>query len=176
MELLITGFIIGCAFGAILYLGGASSYRRILGTLLLKDMTIIKLMATAIGVGTLGVYLLDAGGLANLSIKPAYIWGVALGGIIFGLGWAVSGYCPGTCVVGSAEGKVDAMFTLAGGLAGAFIFSIAFPYLESALISNANFGNITITGLIGIDPIYFAIVFSLALIGLTFFVLEDSYE
>jgi len=176
METLITGFLIGCAFGAILYLGGASSYRRILGTLLLKDMTIIKLMATAIGVGTLGVYLLDVGGLANLSIKPAYIWGVALGGIIFGIGWAVSGYCPGTCVVGAAEGKVDAVFTFIGGLVGAFGFSIAFPYLESALINNANFGKITVNELMGIDPIYFAIVFSLALIGLTFFVLEDSYE
>ena len=52
----------------------------------------------------------------------------------------------------------------------------AFPYLESALINNANFGKITVTGLLGIDPIYFAIVFSMALIGFTFFVLEDSYE
>jgi hypothetical protein len=60
MTLLI-GFLIGCAFGAILFLGGATSYRRILGTLLLKDMWIIKLMMTAIGVGTLGIYLLDMG-------------------------------------------------------------------------------------------------------------------
>ena len=102
---LFIGFLIGCAFGAILYLGGATSYRRILGTLLLKDMWIIKLMMTAIGVGTLGIYLLDMGGLANMSIKPAYIWGVAAGGAIFGIGWALAGYCPGTCVVGTAEGK-----------------------------------------------------------------------
>jgi uncharacterized membrane protein YedE/YeeE len=176
METLLIGFLIGCAFGALIYLGGASSYRRILGTLLLKDMTVIKLMATAIGVGTLGVYLLDAGGLANLSIKPAYVWGVALGGIIFGVGWAVSGYCPGTCVVGSAEGKMDAVFTFVGGLAGAFVFSLAFPYLEEALINNANYGKITLDSFIGVDPIYLAIVFSMALLGLTFFVLKDSYE
>ena len=59
MGTLVIGFLIGCAFGAILYLSGATSYRRILGTLRLKDMWIIKLMATAIGVGTLGIYLLD---------------------------------------------------------------------------------------------------------------------
>ena len=66
MSTLIIGFLIGCAFGAILYLGGATSYRRIMGTLLLKDMWIIKLMATAIGVGSLGVYLLDLGNMANM--------------------------------------------------------------------------------------------------------------
>ena len=176
MNTLIIGFLIGCAFGTILYLGGASSYRRILGTLLLKDMTIIKLMGTAIGVGTLGVYLLDVGGLANLSIKPAYIWGVAIGGMIFGVGWAISGYCPGTCVVGAAEGKIDALFTVIGGLVGAFVFSLAFPYLESALIDSANYGKITIDSLLGVDPIYLAAVLSIGLLSLTFFVLKDSYD
>ena len=176
MEILITGFLIGCAFGAILYLGGASSYRRILGTLLLKDMWIIKLMATAIGVGTLGVYLLDFNGLANMSIKPAYVWGVALGGIIFGIGWAVSGYCPGTCVVGSSEGKKDAMFTVIGAFVGAFVFSLVFPYIESSLIAKANFGKITFESLLGINGIYLAIPFSLALLAVSFFVLKDRYE
>jgi hypothetical protein len=176
MQILITGFLIGCAFGAILYLGGASSYRRILGTLLLKDMWIIKLMATAIGVGTLGVYLLDFNGLANMSIKPAYVWGVALGGIIFGIGWAVSGYCPGTCVVGSSEGKKDAMFTVLGAFVGAFVFSLTFPYIESGLIAKANFGKITFESLLGINGIYLAIPFSLALLAISFFVLKDRYE
>jgi uncharacterized membrane protein YedE/YeeE len=176
MTTLIIGFLIGCAFGAILYLGGATSYRRILGTLRLKDMWIIKLMATAIGVGTLGIYLLDLGGLANMSIKPAYVWGIALGGIIFGVGWAISGFCPGTCVVGAAEGKKDAISTLLGALVGAFVFSLVFPYLETALIENANFGSITLESLLGINGIFIAIPFSLALLGVAFFVLKDQYE
>lgn len=176
MNTLIIGFLIGCAFGAILYLGGATSYRRIMGTLLLKDMWIIKLMATAIGVGTLGVYLLDLGGLANMSIKPAYLWGVAIGGGIFGVGWAISGYCPGTCVVGTSEGKKDALFTLLGALVGAFVFSLVFPYIEAGLIENANFGKITFEDVIQVNGIYLAIPFSLALLGLSFFVLKDRYE
>lgn len=175
MEILMTGFFIGSAFGAILFLGGASSYRKILGTLLLRDMTIIKLMLTAIGVGSLGVYLLDLGGLANFSIKPAYIWGIAAGGAIFGMGWAISGYCPGTCVVGASEGKLDAVFTVLGAFTGAFLFSLAFPYLDELLIQNANFGKITFEDLIGVPGIYLAIPFSIALLGLAFFGLKDQY-
>ncbi len=176
MDTLLTGFLIGCAFGAILYLGGATSYRRIMGTLLLKDMWIIKLMATAIGVGSLGVYLLDLGNMANMSIKPAYIWGVAIGGAIFGIGWAISGYCPGTCVVGTSEGKKDAMFTLLGALVGAFIFSLVYPAIEATLIANANFGALTMEGMLGVNGIYLAIPFSMALIFMAFFVLKDQYN
>ncbi len=173
---LLIGFLIGCAFGAILFLGGASSYRRILGTLLLKDMWIIKLMMTAIGVGTLGIYLLDLGGLAHMSIKPAYVWGIIAGGVIFGIGWAVSGYCPGTCVVGASEGKKDAIFTVLGALTGAFLYSLAYPYLEDALINRANFGSVTLESLLGINGIWLAIPFSAALLFLAFFVLKDRYE
>jgi len=176
MNTLLIGFIIGCAFGAILFLGGASSYRKILGTLLLKDMTIIKLMLTAIGVGTLGVYLLDLGGLANMSIKPAYLWGIVGGGATVGIGWAVSGYCPGTCVVGTSEGKLDAIFTLAGALVGAFMFSLVFPTLDAWLLQNANFGKITLVDIIGIEGVFLAIPFSLALLALAFFVLKDQYS
>jgi uncharacterized protein len=176
MSTLIIGFLIGCAFGAILYLGGATSYRRILGTLRLKDMWIIKLMGTAIGVGTLGIYLLDLGGLAHMVIKPAYVWGVGLGGIIFGIGWAVSGFCPGTCVVGAAEGKKDAMATVLGGLVGALIFAMVFPFIDGALIQKANFGSITLDGLLGVSGIYLAIALSAGLLGVVFFVLKDKYE
>jgi len=176
MMTLLTGFLIGCAFGAILYLGGASSYRKILGTLLLKDMTIIKLMMTAIGVGSLGVYLLDLGGLANMSIKPTYVWGVVVGGAIFGIGWAVSGYCPGTCVVGSSEGKKDAIATLIGGLVGAGIFSLSFPFIDKMFLQSANYGEITIVELLGVNGIYVAIPFSLALLFTAFFLLKDRYE
>jgi hypothetical protein len=176
MITMATGFGIGLCFGAILYLGGASSYRKILSTLLLKDMTIIKLMMTAIGVGSLGVYLLDCGGLANMSIKPAYVWGVIGGGAIFGIGWAVSGYCPGTCIVGASEGKKDALATLVGALVGALIFSFAFPSLDQLLLQNANFGEITLESLVGVSGIYLAIPFSLALLFAAFFVLKDQYE
>jgi len=176
MGTLTIGFLIGCAFGAILYMGGATSYRRILGTLLLKDMWIIKLMCTAIGVGTLGLYLLDLNGLAHLSIKPAYLGGVALGGIIFGIGWAVSGYCPGTCVVGASEGKWDAIATVIGGLVGAAIFAMAYPVMETLLLAPLDFGKITLHDVTGLNSVYLAIPLSAMLLSLAFFALKDRYE
>ena len=176
MNTLVIGFLIGCAFGAILFMGGATSYRRILGTLLLKDMWIIKLMCTAIGVGTLGIYLLDLNGLANLSIKPAYLGGVAIGGIVFGIGWAVSGYCPGTCIVGASEGKWDAIFTVLGGLVGALVFAAAFPVMETLLLEPLNFGKVTLQDLTGLNSVFLAVPLSAMLLALAFFMLKDRYE
>ncbi|NNK98444.1 MAG: YeeE/YedE family protein, partial [Xanthomonadales bacterium] len=91
MKLLL-GLTIGMAIGAVMQLGGASSYRKILGSLLLKDMTIIKLILMTIAVTTVGIYALDLVDMANMSIKPTYVVGIAVAGLIFGVGFAVSGY------------------------------------------------------------------------------------
>ncbi|MEK9868629.1 MAG: DUF6691 family protein, partial [Gammaproteobacteria bacterium] len=104
------------------------------------------------------------------------VGGIVAGGAIFGVGWAISGYCPGTCVVGTAEGKLDAVFTLAGALVGALLFSLIYPSLDAWLLQNANLGKITIVDLIGIEGVYLAIPFSLMLLALAFFILKDRYD
>ena len=71
-------------FGAILQLGGASSYKKVNGSLLLKDLDVIKLILMAIAVGTVGIYALDLVDMANLSIKPTYVVGIVIAGLIFG--------------------------------------------------------------------------------------------
>jgi uncharacterized membrane protein YedE/YeeE len=114
--------------------------------------------------------------LANLSIKPAYLGGVAVGGIIFGIGWAVSGYCPGTCVVGASEGKWDAIFTVIGGLAGAAIFAMAYPVVEAALLAPLDFGKVTLQEITGLNSVYLALPLSAMLLSLAFFVLKDRYD
>ena len=172
---LLLGLLIGMAFGAILQLGGASSYKKIMGTLLLKDMHIIKLMMMAIAVGTVGIYALDLADMANLDIKPTYVAGIAIAGIIFGVGFAVAGYCPGTCVVASAEGKTDAMVTVLGGLAGAMLYALVHPAM-GGLIGMTNFGEITVASALGINALWVAIPFSAFLFVLMFRVLKDRYE
>ena len=169
------GLAIGMAFGAILQLGGASSYRKILGTLLLKDMTIIKLILTGIAVATVGVYALDLVDLANLSIKPTYVIGIAVAGLIFGVGFAVSGYCPGTCVAAAGEGKVDALFTILGGLVGAGLYALTYPMFKG-LISMTNYGEITLATVFNVPGIWIAVPFSALLFLLTFVILKDRYE
>jgi len=172
---LFLGLAIGMTFGAILQLGGASSYKKIMGALLLKDMDIIKLILMAIAVGTVGIYALDLVDMANLSIKPTYIVGIVIAGLIFGVGFAVAGYCPGTCVVASAEGKTDAMMTVLGGLAGAFIYALVYPAIRG-LISVTNYGEVTIPSALGISGLWIAIPFSAILFVLMFKVLKDRYE
>ena len=175
MKLLL-GLAIGMAIGAVMQLGGASSYRKILGSLLLKDMHVIKLILMTIAVTTVGIYALDLVDMANMSIKPTYIVGIAIAGLIFGVGFAVSGYCPGTCLLASAEGKTDAVFTLVGGLVGAAIYALVYP-LMAPLIGIANFGEITLASVFNIsNGIWIAVPFSAILLVLIFRVLKDRYE
>ncbi len=142
--MLLLGLCLGAAFGAVLQLSGASSYTKITHALRLKDLTVIKLLLVAIGAGLIGVHLLDAAGLANMKVKDLYLPGVALAGLIFGVGFAVTGYCPGTALAAAAEGKLDAWFTVGGGLFGALIFAFLYPDLEAALFSLGRFGPVTL--------------------------------
>jgi len=172
---LIMGLAIGMAFGAIIQLGGASSYKKIINTLLLKDMHIIKLMITAIAVGMVGIYALDLVDMANLSIKPTYVVGITIAGLIFGVGFAVAGYCPGTCVVAAAEGKTDAVVTIIGGLVGTLIYAIVYPAI-SGLIGVTNYGEVTIASALNVNGLWIAIPFSAVLFLLSFKVLKDRYD
>jgi len=172
---LVLGLVIGMAFGAIIQLAGASNYHKILGSLLLKDMDIIKLILMAIAVGTVGIYALDLVDMANMSIKPTYVVGIAIAGLIFGVGFAVAGYCPGTCIVASAEGKTDAIVTVLGGLAGALIYSIVYPAFRG-LIEVTNYGEVTVASALDINGLWIAVPFSAILFLLMFKVLKDRYE
>lgn len=172
---LVIGLMIGMAFGAILQLGGASSYKKIMGSLLLKDMDIIKLILMAIAVGTVGIYALDLVDMAKMDIKPTYVVGITIAGLIFGVGFAVAGYCPGTCVVASAEGKTDAIVTVLGGLAGALLYAIVYPAIRG-LLEVTNYGNVTFASIMNVNGLWVAIPFSAILFLLMFVVLKDRYE
>ena len=172
---LVIGLMIGIAFGAVLQLGGASSYKKIMGSLLLKDLDIIKIIMLAIAVGTVGIYALDLVDMANMSIKPTYVVGITIAGLIFGVGFAVAGYCPGTCIVAAGEGKTDAMVTILGGLVGVALYAVAYP-LFGKLIGMTNYGEVTIPSAFGINGLWIAIPFSAILLLLAFKVLKDRYD
>lgn len=149
---LIFGLLVGIGMGVLLQRMGASDPGLIARNLRLKDFTIIKFMALTIGIGTVGIYilarLLDIP--LNLDIKPTYVAGVLVGGLIFGVGFAVAGYCPGTCVVGAAEGRKDAWFTVGGGVVGALLFTVLYRAIEPVLIRPWNFGKITLADIFGV--------------------------
>ncbi|THJ21287.1 MAG: hypothetical protein CAF45_012535 [Nitrospira sp. CG24E] len=156
MKLLL-GVALGASFGAVLQLSGASSHTKITNALRLKDLTIMKLILSAIGVGLIGVHLLDALGLANMKVKDLYLPGLLVAGLIFGVGFAVTGYCPGTALAAAAEGKPDAWVTILGGLLGALVFAFMFPDLETYLLSFGQYGPVTIHESFGIQGFLLAV-------------------
>ncbi|GBD00194.1 hypothetical protein HRbin17_02732 [bacterium HR17] len=164
-KTLLIALLIGMAFGATLSLSGAASHRMIVNALRLKDLRLLKIILTALAVGMLGVNLLDAAGMAHLKIKPAYLLGVALGGALFGVGFALAGYCPGTCVVATAERKKDAAFVLLGGLLGATTLGLLYPVIKPMLIDPLNLGEVRVPNLLGISPLTIATVLAVVLLA-----------
>ena len=154
---LIYALFVGVVMGALLQRVGASSPRMILRALRLEDLTIIKFMATTIAVGMLGVYVLGTVVPMHLDIKPTYLVGVIAGGLIFGVGFAVGGYCPGTCVVGIGERRIDALFALLGGILGAVLFTLVYRLIEAPLIKPLSYGKLTIPSLLHLPAVGVAI-------------------
>lgn len=142
---LLWGLLVGIAMGALIQRVHASSPAMILRSLRLEDLSILKFMAVTIGVGSVGAHLLGVLDLPlNLDVKPTYVLGVLAGGLVFGVGFALSGYCPGTCVVGAGEGRRDAVAALAGGIAGTVLFTVAYRWLEPLLVKPMSLGRITL--------------------------------
>ena len=166
---LLYALLVGVAMGALIQRVGASSPRMILASLRLENLSIIKFMATTIAVGMIGVFLLRDVVPMHFDIKPTYVVGVLVGGLVFGTGFAVGGYCPGTCVVGIGERRVDAWFALLGGITGALLFTLVYRLIEAPLIKPMNYGKITLADLLHWSPLAVAVVF--AAILLTFVML-----
>jgi uncharacterized membrane protein YedE/YeeE len=162
---LLYALLVGVAMGALIQRVGASSPRMILASLRLENLTIIKFIATTIAVGTVAAYLLGLFIPMHFDIKPTYVVGVALGGLIFGVGFAVGGYCPGTCVVGIGEGRRDAIAALLGGVFGALVFTLVYTLIEGALIKPLNYGKVTLASLLHLPPVVVAV--ALAAVFLT---------
>ena len=153
---LVLGLVSGILFGVLLQKGQVAKFQKILGQLLLKDFTVVKIMATAIAVGTVGVNVMVAMGWASLSIQTASLARVIVGGVLFGAGLAVFGLCPGTSVAACGEGRRDAMIGVLGMLFGAGIYVAAFPALQPMIKSMADFGKVTMPQFLGGSPLLWA--------------------
>ncbi len=127
------GVLIGAAFGFVLERGGLGRVEKLMGQFSGHDMTVFRVLFTAIVTAMAGAVLLSALGLLDLSFVqlryPTFLWPMIVGGLVLGVGFVVSGYCPGTCVVAAGAGKLDALATLGGvGLGG-----LVYAELEEAM-------------------------------------------
>ena len=159
MTTLMYGLITGILFGFFLQKGRVLRYDKQIAALRLQDMTIVKFMLSHIVVAMVGVYFLYDLGLAKLSLKPTILGGVVIGGLIFGLGWGLLGYCPGTSLGALGEGRWDSLWGMAGMLVGAGIYAEAYPYLKKTVLTWGDYGKITIPQVLGVNHWFVIIPF-----------------
>jgi hypothetical protein len=133
-------------------------------------------MFTAIVVASIGLYLLSDLRLLDLErvyIIPTFFWPQIVGGALFGVGFVVSGYCPGTAMAGFATGRLDALVTIIGVGAGSLLFAVLFPVLEGFYLSS-NMDQTTLPKLAGVN--HWAIIIPVVAFAVGMFLLMEWYE
>ena len=143
---LLFAVVIGIGFGFFLEQAGFGSSVKLAQQFYLRDLTVFKVMFTAIVTAMLGLFWLSWFGLIDLSlvrVLPTYLVPQLIGGLIFGVGFVMGGYCPGTCCVAAVTGKMDGWVHLCGMFAGIFLFGELFPRIGDWYSSTA-MGEITL--------------------------------
>ena len=153
------GLATGFLFGFFLQKGRVLRFEKQIGALLLKDMTIIKFMLSAVLVGMIGIYALKNFDLISLNHKSMNLGAIIVGGTLFGIGWPLAGYCPGTAVGAVGEGRWHALFAILGMLAGAAIYAESYPFLKSTVLAWKDFGNLSLPEVVGTSPWVIIILF-----------------
>ena len=164
MNLLFYGIITGMIFGFLLQSARVIRYDKQIGALRLIDMTVVKFMFTSIVVAMVGIYLLRDLGVVQLKVKATILGGNIIGGLIFGVGWGLLGYCPGTQAGALGEGRWDALWGLLGMLAGAMIFVETYPALKTTVLTWGNYGKITLPQVLGVNHWIIIVPFSVGVI------------
>lgn len=152
---LVLAVIIGFGFGFALERAGFGSARKLAAQFYLYDMTVFKVMFTAIITAMVGLFGLIKLGFLNMDllyINPTFIWPQLVGGLLLGAGFIISGYCPGTSIVASASGKIDGMFTILGVMGGIFLFGMVYTPELQAFHTSGSYGRLLLSDVFGIDP------------------------
>lgn len=120
---LLLAAIVGGLFGFFLQKGGVAKLDILIGALLLENFVVVKVMLSAIIVGMIGLYVLRRFGVVEEKQGETVYGKVLSGGLIFGVGFGLLGYCPGTDAAAVGQGNFDAWAGIAGMLAGSYIFA-----------------------------------------------------
>ena len=129
----LVSLVIGAAFGWCLEQAGFGSSRRLAGIFYFRDMAVLKVMFSAVVTAMLGLGFAFAFGIIKpeaIYIPTTILGAQIVGGFIFGIGFVISGWCPGTAAVGAASGKLDAITFLIGALFGSYVFNLSYPWIE----------------------------------------------
>ena len=167
---------IGIAFGWCLERSGMGSARKLAGQFYLTDLTVFKVMFSAIVTAMLGVFWLGWLGVVNVSriyVPETFILPQLVGGIVFGIGFAIGGLCPGTSCVSAATGRVDGLMVVLGMFAGVLITGVLFSSLESFYNSTPR-GQLTLPTLFHLP--YGVVALAVVLVALAGFRVAELLE
>lgn len=156
---LMLGLLFGLVFGFLLQKSGVARYEVLMGQLLLTDFTVIKVMLTAIVVGMVGVFALRALKLVELHVKPTHYASNIAGGLLFGVGLGVLGYCPGTGVAALGQGNYDAIAGILGLLVGSYLFAETSAVVGSTIDKIGSRGRLMLPDLLGMKRAGFLVLF-----------------
>jgi uncharacterized protein YrrD len=159
------GFLMGIVFGFLLQKGGVTKYDVILAQLRLTDFTVLKIMLTSVIVTMIGISLLYPKGKIKLHVKAGSIKNAIIGGLIFGVGFATLGYCPGTIAGAVGNGYLDGLL---GGIVGIIIGSGFFASIYGKMkakniLTEDRFSGKSIFDSMGENTLKYTLVFSVVL-------------
>lgn len=126
--------LLGTSFGFFLERAGFGSARNLTSIFVLRDFRVFRVLFSAVITGMLGLQLLRATGVMDASLleyDPTFFWAMLAGGVVFGVGFYVGGFCPGTAVVAVVRGRWDGLAFLFGIAAGMYGFALMFDAVET---------------------------------------------
>jgi len=171
---LILGLLFGIIFGFLLQKGGVTRYNVIIGQLLLEDFTVLKIMLCAVVTGMIGIYFMKTIGWVNLYPKTGSIGMSVIGGLIFGVGFALLGYCPGTVAGAVGNGYLDALFGgVIGILIGVGLFASLYQKVKNRILKKGDLATITFPELFKVND-WIVVLPTAALLILILFWLESA--
>jgi len=169
IYLLLFALLTGIAFGIFLEKAGFGNARKLVEQFYFTDMRMFKVLFSAIVTAMAGIYWLSYLGwldITQIYINGTYIWPQVIGGVIFGVGFVMTGLCPGTACVSVFTGKLDALAVFAGMFAGLILFAELEPMLEG-ILSYSSIGDISLYELFNVE--YGILTFVIILIALAAF-------
>lgn len=140
--------VFGLIFGFLLQKGGVAKFDILVGVLLLENFVVVQVMLSAIIVGMIGVYILNRMGVLETQIKETVLGANIIGGLIFGVGFGLLAYCPGTDAAAVGQGNLDAIVGVIGMVLGSYLFALGSRYTDRTVSTWGRLGKITLADLV----------------------------
>ncbi len=155
---LVAGLLFGAIFGFLLQKGGVAKFDILIGVLLLENFVVVKVMLTAIIVGMIGSYLLRRFKIIELQINETKYGANIVGGLIFGVGFGLLAYCPGTNAAAVGQGNLDALLGMVGLVFGSYLFALRSKSKSGTVGRWGVRGKLTLPDLVGVSQGLFVVI------------------